>query len=136
MAETNGVVYITIEKKIHSAYTFWLRTVDGTAKAGKDYIGKNECFTMKEGEKERVYKIEIVNDAEWEPDEDFKVELWTEPTADEPSKRIPGDDTECTVVILDEDTPGSIGFKERELIVSRQDKSVYVPIVRVGGSDG
>ena len=136
VAETNGFVTITIEKKIHSAFTFWLRTVDGTAKAGEDYMAKNECFTMKEGEKERVYKIEILNDAQWEPDEEFKVQLWSEGTADQESRRLPGDDTECTVTILDEDRPGQIGFADRELTVQRRDKSVFVPIKRINGADG
>lgn len=136
VAETNGFVTITIEKKINGAYTFWLRTVDGTAKEGQDYVGKNECFTMKEGEKERQYKIEIVNDAEWEPDEEFKVQLWSEGTKDEASKKLYGDDTECAVVILDEDKPGNIGFPERYITVKRIDKSVFVPIGRFNGSDG
>ena len=64
---------ITIEKKVHEDLTFWVRTIDNTAKAGFDYHEKNECFTMKANEKERQFKIGIVNDADWEPDEDFKV---------------------------------------------------------------
>lgn len=109
-----------------------MRTVDGTAKAGEDYHEKNELFTMKSGEKERQVKIGIVNDADWEPDEEFKVQLIDEIT----QKRIQGDDTECTVTILDEDKPGAIGFEERFLTVRRKDEVAYVTIHRVDGSDG
>jgi len=91
---------------------------------------------MKEGEKERQYQIKIINDAEWEPNEVFHVQLWTEGTKDEASKKIPGDDTECTVTILDEDTPGEIGFAERNISVKRKDKMVTVPLKRYKGSDG
>ena len=54
VSESNGHVAITIEKKIAEDVTFWIRTVDGTAKAGEDYEKKNELFTMEAKEKERV----------------------------------------------------------------------------------
>ena len=48
VAESNGHVTITIEKKFRGEFSFWLRTKDGTAKAPDDYIEKNEFLTMHE----------------------------------------------------------------------------------------
>jgi len=85
-----------------------LRTADGTAKAGEDYVEKNELYTMKANENERNIKIEIIDDPEWEPDEDFKIQLLDEVS----QERLDGVDTECKVTIIDEDKPGSLGFPE------------------------
>ena len=69
---------ITIEKKIHEDLSFWLRTVDETAKAGEDYEPKNELLTMKSDERERNIQVAIIDDDKWEPDKDFKVQLLDE----------------------------------------------------------
>lgn len=57
---------------------------------------------MHAGETERIIKIKIKNDTEWEPEEEFKVEMLDE----QQQRRLPGADTECTVAIIDEDKPG------------------------------
>lgn len=112
--------------------TFWIRTIDGTAKHGEDYEKKNELFTMEAKEKERVIMIGIMDDPNWEPDEEFKVQLLDEVT----QQRLPGDDTECTVLIIDEDKPGTIGFAETSISVPRKDRVMYVELIRTKGSDG
>jgi len=132
VAESNGHVTITIEKKIPDDVTFWVRTIDGTAKKGEDYEEKNELFTMHAEEKEREIKIGIHDDPNWEPDEEFKVQLLDEIQ----QKRIPGNDTECVVLIQDEDKPGSIAFEETQVEVRRKDQIAYIKLVRVNGSDG
>jgi len=45
-------------------------------------------------------------------------------------------DTRCKIVILDEDFPGTLGFEETSLTVSKDQKFVELEIVRVDGSDG
>ena len=132
VSESNGHCSVIIEKKTKDAFTFWARTVDGLAKAGEDYEGYDEKITMQAEETEREIKIGIVDDPDWEPDEEFKVVLLDAET----EERLPGDDTECTVLILDEDRPGIIGFAETVMEVSRKDKVAYVLIKRTGGSDG
>ena len=132
VSESNGHCSVIIEKKMKGAFTFWARTVDGLAKAGEDYDGFNEKITMEAHQTEREIKIGIVDDPNWEPDEDFKVVLLDAET----EQRLHGDDTECTVLILDEDKPGLIGFAETVMEVSRRDEIAYVLIRRVDGSDG
>ena len=99
VSESNGHCSVIIEKKVPHAFTFWARTIDGLAKAGEDYEGFDEKITMKADEKEREIRIAIVDDPDWEPDEEFKVVLLDENS----EKRLAGDDTECVVLILDED---------------------------------
>ena len=83
-----------------------VRTSDDTAKAGEAYEAYNKHMTMEAKETEREIKIAIIDDPDWQPDEEFKVTL-LEPGTEQ---RLAGDDTECTVLILDEDKPGVIGF--------------------------
>ena len=132
VSERNGDVAITIEKRIKQQFSFWVQTYDGTAIAGEDYLGMSELITMQANEAEREIKIGIVDDPEWEPDEDFTVILQDPDTR----KQLPGDDTLCTVLILDEDKPGNIGFKETQIDVRRKDRIAYITLVRKDGSDG
>ena len=105
--------------------SFWVRTKDGTAKAGSDYEEKNEFMTMHSGDSEREIKIKIHDDPDWEPDEEFQVWLLSED-----QQLIPGADTKCTVLIQDEDKPGSIGFPETMIECKKSDKTMIVELVR------
>ena len=73
VSESNEYVVVTIEKKIFEDVSFWVRTLDDTAKETADYEAKFELITMKANEKERNIQIGIVDDDQWEPDKDFKV---------------------------------------------------------------
>lgn len=106
VSESNGDVTITIEKKIRKQFSFWVQTYDGTALDGKDYTAMGQLVSMAAEEKEREIKIGIIDDPEWEPDEDFTIQLQDQDT----KKMLQGQDTLCTVLILDEDKPGNIGF--------------------------
>jgi hypothetical protein len=44
---------------------------------------------------------------EWEPDEEFTVELYELKTG----YALKGKDTKCTITILDDDNPGILSFK-------------------------
>ena len=86
-----------------------IKTFEGTALEQEKYIPITETITMMAAETEKEIKIGIVDDENWQPDMDFYVRLLDPET----KVRLPGDDTECTVTILDEDKPGNIGFAER-----------------------
>ena len=132
VSESNGHVSIFIEKKVSKEVSFYVKTTDDTAKAGEDYEAIDMLVIMQPKETEREIKIGIVDDPDWEPDEEFKVTL-LEP---ETKKRLDGDDTECTVLILDEDKPGTIGFEETIVEVRRKDRTAYIKVNRFNGSDG
>jgi len=70
---------------------------------------------MKANETEIKFEVPIVDDEEWEPDLDFAIELYDPNTEEE--VRLVGDDTRCTVTILDEDFPGTLGFEMTDVTV-------------------
>lgn len=96
--------------------TIGYRTVPDTATHPKDYTHRDEIISIKKrGDSEFKIKIPIIDDAEWEPDLDFFVELYDPNT----QQRLPGDDTRTRVTILDEDFPGTLGFENTEIIASK-----------------
>jgi len=76
VVESNGTVELTIVKKQPVRMEFGYRTIGDTALAVKDYTHKDEIIVMEADEDERIIKIEIEDDDEWEPDLDFFVELY------------------------------------------------------------
>ena len=63
---------------------------------------------------------------------DFYVELYNTETG----QRLPGDNTRCTVTILDEDFPGTLSFSSTEVRVSKNSKKVEIVVLRTNGCDG
>lgn len=53
-----------------------MRTVDGDAIAGDDYEKVDVPISFKSGQADGVVEVEIHDDEDWEPDEDFFVELY------------------------------------------------------------
>lgn len=77
--------------------------------------------------------IKIHDDENWEPDEDFLVELYDEETGE----RLLGSDTTTRVTIIDDDKPGQIAFAESKTIRAiATNESVEIKIIRKNGSDG
>ena len=65
-----------------------IKTVDGTATSPKKFEAKMENVKMNKSQNEHSFKIQIVDDDEYNPDLDFYVELCSED-----GKRLEGDDT-------------------------------------------
>lgn len=136
VTESNGHVEITIAKKIISQeITIGVRTINDTAQAPRDYTHIDEIIEFGKRDTEKKIRIPIVDDEEWNPDLEFVVELY-DPNKLEGEDRLPGDDTQCRVTILDEDFPGTIGFQSTEINVSKNAKEVEIEIERNDGSDG
>ena len=55
---------------------------------------------------------------------------------DQDVKRLEGDDTLTTVTIIDNDNPGTVGFKERNVICRPQDQKLTLEVERQDGSSG
>lgn len=100
-----------VKKNMNTDYTFAIRTKEGTAKQNKDFDPIDEVLTMRKRESEMQIEIRIHDNQDWQPDMDFYIELYDTKT----SQRLPGDDTECRVTILDEDFPGKLGFEMTEI---------------------
>ena len=131
VTESSKVIKIAIVKKVVSEEVqVGIRTINGTASSPNYYKHINETITMGSGETEKQIEIEIIDNEEWGPDLDFYIELYEANTKpdDQNSYRLAGDDTRCTVTILDEDNPGSISFLETEIKAFRADKNVSITI--------
>lgn len=109
-----------------------MRTVDGDAKNNEDYIGIDQVVNFKHGQQEAEVIVKILDDDDWEPDEDFYVELY-----DDESKRLSGEDTRTRVTILDDDKPGVLVFEEKKSLRHPANVRECVIVVnRVQGTDG
>jgi solute carrier family 8 (sodium/calcium exchanger) len=113
-----------------------VRTVDAEATSPKDYIAIDQVIEFKSGrfaKNEAEVNVKIIDDEQWEPDEDFFVELYDINTG----KRLVGEDTRTRVTIMDDDRPGMLAFAEKKQLkhAADQDKCRIV-IQRSHGADG
>lgn len=77
VTESAGTVKIAIKRKtLHQELSFGVRTREDTAKVGRDYDHIDNVITLKENEEERIIEVKIHDDDEWNPDNDFYVELY------------------------------------------------------------
>lgn len=132
VTEGAGHLSVVIYKKTQDALEIGIRTLDGTATAPDDYHSIDETLVFEKEEDEKTIKVEIVDDNEWEPDEDFLIELYDVNT----SKRLKGKDTETRVTIIDDDKPGQIGFHSSKLTCRGKNKNFKVKVIRKHGCDG
>jgi len=87
---------------------------------------------LAEKDMERSVMIKIHHDNEWEPEEEFYVEIFDPSTL----KRLCGNDTITVVSIIDDDKPGHIKMKNSALRVHKNEKTANVVLERVKGSSG
>ena len=81
--DDEGLLVTVVNKKVESDITFGLRTVDITAKSPTEYTAIDEIFTIKKREPEKTIPISIIDNSDWQPDLEFKVELY-DPETKEP----------------------------------------------------
>ena len=79
-------------------------------------------------------QVKVIDDEQWEPDKEFKVELF-DPSTKEPLGKK---DTECVVLILDDDKPGFLSFahgnNSKKHVAS--EANCIIKVQRTKGSDG
>jgi len=111
------------------------RTVDGTAKAGSDYVHCQGTLKFEVGETVQKIAVQIVDDDEWEQAEDFYIELFEE-RCDIGTVAFGGNKT-ATVTIIDDDDPGCLAF-EKEFIQHDSDlePTCCVKVARTSGCRG
>ena len=77
VAENAGSVQIGIfKKRDNDQFRVGVRTVPDTATEGEDYVHIDREVRFEANETEHVVEVEIIDDEQWEPDEDFMVELY------------------------------------------------------------
>ena len=126
--ENAGTVNITVvwdKSTLPAAPTVRVKTADGTAEAGKDYVAKNITRSFTANQEKISIAVEILDDSKAEGDETFFVDLSFE-----------GDDSELllgtarvTVTILDDEVGNpTIRFENPPYQVDESTSSILVPV--------
>ena len=102
VSEASGSIQIIVHNKKGQAGTIRCCTIDAEAKAGDDYEEVRENLVFAQGETTKFITVKIRDDDNWEPDEDFFVQLYDPNTLEE----LKGADTKTRVTIIDDDKPG------------------------------
>jgi hypothetical protein len=134
VSESSKFLEVAVLNKTGAAGAVRVKTRDDTATGGEDYKSADEILQFKAKDESKTFKVEIIDDEGWEPDEDFYIDL----LETEGDIRLDGADTSCRVTIIDDDKPGSIGFEQTKgnvLAVANTGKAEVV-LIRKNGSDG
>ena len=133
VSEASEKLTIIVINKKGIASKVRVKTIDGDAKAGEDFKEYDDVIEFKHGEKKKTFDVVIYDDEDWEPDEDFYIQLY-DPFS---LKELSGKDTKTRVTIIDDDKPGQICFKDTKGIKAHPDKEMCeIAILRKNGSDG
>jgi hypothetical protein len=130
-SESVGTLEIKICKKVQEELVFVVKTQDGSATQPKKYEKVEEIVKMTKTQNEHIVKVTIVDDDDYNEDQDFYVEI-----CNEEGRKLEGDDCSTRVTIKDEDKPGEIGFDKKKYTVRKMDKYAYIQLVRKDGSTG
>jgi len=112
-----------------------VETIDGSAKEQEDYEPLNELLTFEPKEYEKEVSVKIVDDNQWEPDEEFFVKLTLVPGEESENVRL-GRTSIMEITILNDDEPGTIQFEKRGILVKESCGEAEVSVVRQNGADG
>jgi len=111
-----------------------VETIDGSAVEGEDYQAVNEVLHFEPQETEKEIGITIVDDNQWEPDEEFflKLSLISDNAADVKLGRT----SIMEITILNDDEPGTFQFEKRGHLVKESIGNAQLSIIRQNGADG
>jgi len=73
-----------------------------------------------------------MDNEEWEPDEEFSVELFDFKTG----YALKGKDVRCKITIIDDDNPGVLSFEKPEIRVLASEPEAKITVVRKNGCKG
>lgn len=112
-----------------------VETIDGSAVEGEDYQAVNEVLTFEPKETEKEIGITIVDDNQWEPDEEFFLKL-SLLSVDESGEVKLGRTCIMEITILNDDEPGTFQFEKRGHLVKESIGNAQLSIIRQNGADG
>merc|ERR1711936_562410 len=112
-----------------------VETIDGSAVEGEDYEPVNEILTFEPREREKEIGITIVDDNQWEPDEEFFVKLTLIPGEDSENVKL-GKTCIMEITIPNDDEPGTLQFEKRGYLVKESCGNAELGVLRQNGADG
>lgn len=134
VCEGDGKVFVVVTRS-HAAgpCSVGYASGGGTATADVDYISVAGTLTFEDGQVEKRIGIDIIDDEEPEDDEFFTVVL-RDPSPECSLREW----ATTTVLIIDDDEPGDIGFdaESREVSVLESKAFVELTVRRFNGSKG
>merc|ERR1712110_304860 len=121
-----------------------VETIDGSANEGEDYVAINETLTFEPYQKEKEVSVTIVDDNQWEPDEEFFIKLALvkkDPTmhaqdCDHGGAVKLGRTSIMEIKILNDDEPGTFQFERRGHLVKESCGEALLSVLRENGADG
>jgi len=133
VSESTDKLQVVVYNKNRQPNRVRVTTIDGDAKANEDYTPVDAIVEFARGEYQKTVDIAILDDDQWEPDEDFFVQLYDA----ESNNELFGQDTKCTITIIDDDKPGQIFFPDAKGVkVSVKETEVEIKVGRKNGCDG
>jgi len=121
--------------KLSNTVKVRVETIDGSAVEGEDYQAVNEVLTFEPMETEKEIGITIVDDNQWEPDEEFFLKLSLLSDDDGYDLKL-GRTSIMEITILNDDEPGTFQFEKRGILVKESIGNAQLSIVRQNGADG
>jgi len=112
-----------------------VETIDGSAVEGEDYQALDEVLTFEPKETEKEIGITIVDDNQWEPDEEFFLKLSLLSGDDNGEVKL-GRTCIMEITILNDDEPGTFQFEKRGHLVKESIGNAQLSIIRQNGADG
>ena len=134
-AEPGGIVTITVDRGSYAAeaVTVDFASADGSGVAGVDYAPTSGSLSWDAGDTtSRTIDIEILDDADVDPEETFEVRL----TTTDPGVEIGAGIASVTIEDNELDPAGSLLLGAEVISVREAATTVGVTVTRVGGSDG
>lgn len=131
--ENEKYVQLTILRKggIDKPAMVKYETSSGSAMAGVDYEHVQGMAKFPPGEASAIVKVGIIDDNEYEPDENFYCRLYA------PSdKNIVGRHAITEVLIINDDDPGQFSMESEIINVTETAGVARVAITRINGCDG
>lgn len=133
VSEASGSLRIHVENKSKKECRVRVCTEDAEAVAGDDYEAVDKIISFAAGQSDSHIDVTINDDDNWEPDEDFFVQLKDADTGD----NLKGVDCRTRVTIIDDDKPGQICFEDTKGIKAlASEEFCEVVLIRKNGSDG
>jgi solute carrier family 8 (sodium/calcium exchanger) len=144
--ENAGTIELTVERlgvtNFPAQVSYY--TIDGTATTtgdDADFVpvseDKPEVLKFEPGVAEMKFKITIIDDSQWEPDETFEVQL-VNPYANgaDGKQAMIGHRQTTEVTILNDDNPGILSFSMQDYSVKESHPHCDVTVTRKNGCDG
>ncbi|XP_042238994.1 sodium/calcium exchanger 2-like isoform X3 [Homarus americanus] len=113
-----------------------VESIDGTATEEQDYIAINKVITFAPGEMEKQIEVEIINDNQWEPDEEFFLKISLMLDSEKRQGVQLGRISIMEITILNDDEPGVVMFQKRGFLVKESIGNAVIPVIRKNGADG